>query len=85
MSIGGLKKAWVLNSRHTPEGLPPPPICMQQPSRRLQRQLWDSASSWAPMSQPSPAQPSPQGLEDAWDLLGARPPGPLSLGGWQHL
>lgn len=31
------------------------------------------------------AQPSPQGLEDAWDLLGARPPGPLSLGGWQHL
>lgn len=55
MSIGGLKKAWVLNSRHTPEGLPPPPICMQQPSRRLQRQLWDSASSWAPMSQPSPA------------------------------
>ena len=36
-------------------------------------------------AQPSPAQPSPRGLGDCWDLLGARPAGPLSLGGWQHL
>ena len=48
-------------------------VCIHQPSRGLERQLWAPAGSWAPES----AQPGPQGLQDPGTSgVQAHPEGP---------